>query len=102
MRAMTSGNEAILQALRSVNDPELGMNIVDLGLVYRAELLPDRIEVAITLTSPACPLGELVLTEARAALERSFPNGPPIQVELVWEPPWTAERMSEAARLLLG
>jgi len=51
----------VLETLKGVNDPELGMNIVDLGLVYRAELGPDGIEVALTLSTPSCPLGEMIV-----------------------------------------
>jgi metal-sulfur cluster biosynthetic enzyme len=99
---MTAADEEILDPLRGVNDPELGINIVDLGLVYRAERSTDRIDVAITLTAPSCPLGELIVEEARYALEQRFPGGPPIHVELIWEPPWTPARMSGAARQLIG
>ena len=99
---MMSADDDVLQVLRSINDPELGINIVDLGLVYRAERTPDRLDVAITLTTPSCPLGEMMLEETRYALEQHFPDGPPVHVELVWEPPWTRDRMSDAARQLLG
>jgi metal-sulfur cluster biosynthetic enzyme len=99
---MKVADEDILATLRGINDPELGINIVDLGLVYSAERSADRIDVAITLTAPSCPLGELVVEEARHALEQRFPEGPPIHVKLVWEPAWTRERMSDAARQLIG
>jgi metal-sulfur cluster biosynthetic enzyme len=99
---MTAADEDILDALRSINDPEIGINIVDLGLVYRAERSADRIDVALTLTAPSCPLGELIVEEARYALEQRFPDAQPVHVELVWEPPWTRERMSDAARRLIG
>jgi metal-sulfur cluster biosynthetic enzyme len=99
---MTVADEDILEALRGVYDPEIGINIVDLGLVYRAERLPDRVEVAITLTAPSCPLGELIVEEARHAIEQRFPDAPPVHVELVWEPPWTPARMRDAARQLIG
>jgi metal-sulfur cluster biosynthetic enzyme len=92
----------LLQALKAVNDPEIGINIVDLGLVYRAERKPDGIEVAITLTTPSCPLGEMLLEETREALRSRFPDAPSIHVELVRSPPWSPDRMSEAARRQLG
>jgi metal-sulfur cluster biosynthetic enzyme len=92
----------ILQALRAVNDPELGINIVDLGLVYRAERRPEGIAVAMTLSTPTCPLSELLLEEARAALAARFPDARAIDVELVWDPPWSPDRMSAAARRQLG
>lgn len=92
----------VLQALRGVNDPEIGINIVDLGLVYRAERTPDGIDVAFSLTTPSCPLGEMLIDEAREVLQRRFPDAASIHVELVWDPPWSPDRMSEAARRQLG
>jgi metal-sulfur cluster biosynthetic enzyme len=92
----------LLQALRGVHDPEVGINIVDLGLVYRAERQADRILVELTMTTPSCPLGEMMVEEAREALRGSFPDAPSIQVELVRFPPWSPDRMSEAARRQLG
>jgi metal-sulfur cluster biosynthetic enzyme len=92
----------VLQALRTVNDPEIGINIVDLGLVYRAERGPEGIAVALTLSTPTCPLSEMMLEEAQEALRARFPQAHSINVELVWDPPWSPERMSEAARRRLG
>jgi metal-sulfur cluster biosynthetic enzyme len=92
----------VLQALRAVNDPEIGINIVDLGLVYRAERMPEGIEVALTLSTRSCPLGELLIEEARAVLDRRFADTPSIQVELVWDPPWTPDRTSAAVRRQFG
>jgi metal-sulfur cluster biosynthetic enzyme len=91
----------VLQALRAVIDPEIGINIVDLGLVYRAARNPDGIDVALTLSTPSCPLGDLLLADAREALHARFADAPAIRVELVWEPVWTPDRMSDAARRLL-
>ena len=91
----------LLEALKGVNDPELGINIVDMGLVYRAVRTPAGIEVAFTLTTPSCPLGELLAEETREVLRRQFADAPSIQVELVWDPPWSPDRMSEGARRLL-
>jgi len=92
----------VLAALRRVIDPEIGLNIVDLGLVYRAERGPQGIEVSLTLSTPSCPLAEMVVEEARAALQANFAEAAAIRVELVWDPPWTPDRMSEAARELLS
>ncbi len=91
----------VLDALRCVNDPEVGINIVDLGLVYRAERTPEGIKVALTLSTPSCPLSEMLIEEAQEALRSRFPDAPSIYVELVWDPPWTPDRMSETARRLL-
>ena len=79
----------VLDALKHVVDPEVGLNIVDLGLVYGAERADDAVVVEITMTTRACPLGEMILEEARAALAAHFPNVPRISVSLVWDPPWT-------------
>jgi metal-sulfur cluster biosynthetic enzyme len=95
-------DEAVLSALTQVIDPELGINIVDLGLVYRAERIGDVVAVRMTMTTPSCPLGEMLLDEVRGALEDKFPQAAQVSVELVWDPPWTAELMSAAARRQLG
>lgn len=92
----------VLAALKSVIDPEIGVNIVDLGLVYRAEHGPQGIQVTLTLTTPSCPLSEMVIEEVRQVLQANFAETPAIQVELVWDPPWTPNRMSKTARQLLG
>jgi len=88
----------VLQALRGVDDPEIGINIVELGLVYRAERKADGIDVALTMSTPSCPLSEMLTEQAREVLQAQFPDAPMIHVELVWDPPWTADRMSDAAR----
>jgi metal-sulfur cluster biosynthetic enzyme len=92
----------VLDALRGVVDPEVGVNIVDLGLVYRAERTADAIDVAMTMTTRACPLGEMMLEEARAALIRRFPDVPRIATSLVWEPRWTPAMMTEQGHQQLG
>jgi metal-sulfur cluster biosynthetic enzyme len=87
----------VLDALRSVVDPEIGINIVDLGLVYRVERMADAIDVAMTMTSRSCPLGEMILEEARAVLSQHFP-GSSIAASLVWDPPWTPDMMTTQGR----
>jgi metal-sulfur cluster biosynthetic enzyme len=101
--------EALIDALRAVDDPEAGMNIVELGLVYGAEATPDtnaparwRATVRMTMTSPACPLGDYLSDAVKSALRARFPELTEVEVELVWEPPWTPERMSEEARNFFG
>jgi metal-sulfur cluster biosynthetic enzyme len=91
-------DEEVLDALRVVCDPELGVNIVDLGLVYAATRTADTIDVAMTTTSPACPLGEALTSEAYSALAARFPGDIAIHVELVFDPPWSPDRMTEAGR----
>jgi len=94
--------EALLEALRSVNDPEAGMNIVELGLVYGVEATPPTATVRMTMTSAACPLGDYLSDAVRDTLRARFPELEQVNVELVWEPPWTPERMSEEARNFFG
>lgn len=97
--------ETIRAALRRVVDPEVGVNIVDLGLVYAIEIRPTGVYVALTMTSPACPLGDLIVDEVRAelgALAAARPDEAPPEIELVWNPPWDPAMMSPAARVRLG
>lgn len=95
-------NEDILAALKAVIDPELGINIVDLGLVYEAARTANGIDIALTMTTPACPLGEMMREEIKLVLGDRFPDTPAVRVELVWDPPWTPELMSEESRRQLG
>lgn len=90
--------DAILAALRTVIDPEAGVNIVDLGLVYRTDVLDDAVEVDMTTTSPACPMGDMMVDAAESALRTIVPVSHAIRVRLVWSPPWEPSRMSEAAK----
>jgi metal-sulfur cluster biosynthetic enzyme len=92
----------VRQALKKVEDPEAGMNVVDLGLVYGIELSPGKVRVAMTMTSPACPAAAYIADEVEAAIREVAPAQTEVQVELVWEPPWTPERMSEEARRQFG
>jgi len=92
----------VREALKSVEDPEAGMNIVDLGLVYAIEARPERVRVEMTMTSPACPVGAYLVDEAVAAIRAAAAEGTEVEVDLVWEPPWTPERMSPEARRRFG
>jgi metal-sulfur cluster biosynthetic enzyme len=94
--------DTVREALRAVMDPEAGMNVVDLGLVYGIETGADGVRVEITMTSAACPMADAILDEARGAIESSLPAGTPVEVALVWDPPWTPERMSGFARDFFG
>src|SRR5512135_286202 len=93
--------EAILNALRTVKDPELNINVVDLGLVYTIQTHEDQIDVEMTLTSPACPAGPEILRNAVGALE-ALDGVSKASVRLVMSPPWSPEKMSDAARDELG
>lgn len=94
--------DRVREALRSVDDPEVGMNIVDLGLVYRVDVAPELVRVELTMTTPACPMGELITDNARKAVAAALPQTVAVDVVLVWEPPWTPDRMSESARQTFG
>ena len=91
----------ILETLKQVNDPELMVNIVDLGLIYNVSVSDKSIEVEMTLTSPACPAGPQIINQSKAVLSE-LENVEEVQVNLVKTPPWTPERMTEDARDQLG
>ncbi|MBI4400853.1 MAG: metal-sulfur cluster assembly factor [Nitrospirae bacterium] len=94
--------ERVWHVLRQVVDPEPGVNIVDLGLVYNVELRDDRVHAAMTVTTPACPMKELLTTMVRTAILQQIPTAQSVEVELVWGPPWQPEMMSDAAKSQLG
>lgn len=94
-------HDALVQALKTVVDPELNVNVVDLGLVYSVQTEEDQVAVEMTLTSPACPMGPEILRNAVAALEKVEGVGK-VDVKLVMSPPWTPDRMSDEARDELG
>lgn len=101
MEAKTIEQRAI-DALKTVHDPEIPINIYDLGLIYDLDVNDaGQVRVRMTLTSPACPVAEALPGQVEAAL-RSVEGVTSATVELVWDPPWSRERMSEAARLQLG
>jgi metal-sulfur cluster biosynthetic enzyme len=93
--------EMLLSALRTVKDPELNVNVIDLGLVYSVQTHDDQVEVEMTLTSPACPAGPEILRNAVSALEK-VEGVSKANVRLVMSPPWTPDRMTDAARDELG
>ncbi len=93
--------EALLSALRTVKDPELNVNVIDLGLVYSIQTRDDQVDVEMTLTSPACPAGPEILRSAATALE-AVPGVTKANVRLVMSPPWSPDKMSDAARDELG
>jgi FeS assembly SUF system protein len=93
--------EDVLEVLREVYDPEIPVNVVDLGLVYGIDIQPERIDVKMTLTALGCPLAGEFMTDVRDHL-LSLSGVKDAGVELVYDPPWTPERMSEEARWDLG
>lgn len=92
----------IREALRHVVDPEIGVNIVDLGLVYRIEVEGARAHIAMTMTSPACPLADYLKDLVTSAIRRHVPDVMDVDIHLEWEPPWDPEMMSDEARRQLG
>ena len=93
--------QPVVGALSRVVDPEVALNIVDIGLVYGVRIEADRLELSLTMTSAACPVADVIVDDATSELERVLPPEVEIAVELVWEPAWTPERMSERARLFM-
>ena len=89
-------------ALCTVDDPEVGMSVVDLGLVYRIDIAPERVRVEMTMTSAACPMGDMITDNAHRAVSAVLPERIAVDVVLVWDPPWTPEMMSERARQSFG
>ena len=94
--------DAVRDALRQVDDPEAGMNIVDLGLVYAVEVAAEAVHVDMTMTSAACPMADLITERARIAIGAIVPVGTAVNVRLVWDPPWTPDRMTGFAREHFG
>ncbi|HVM43583.1 MAG TPA: iron-sulfur cluster assembly protein [Gemmatimonadales bacterium] len=93
--------DQVREALRAVKDPELNLNVIDLGLVYEIEVSDaGEVDVKMTLTSPGCPVGPEMLSEAHGVLEK-LDGVTKVNVELVWEPYWTPEKMDPRVRSLL-
>ena len=92
----------IREALRQVLDPEIGVNIVDLGLVYRIEVDGARVRIAMTMTSPACPLADYLKELVTSAIRDRLPDVANVDIVVEWEPPWDPDMMSDEARRQLG
>jgi metal-sulfur cluster biosynthetic enzyme len=92
----------LCDCLREVLDPEIGLNVVDLGLVILAERTPEAVKVRLTLTSRACPLGEMVLDDVRQKVAQSYPEVARMDIQLVWDPVWTPDRITDRGYELLG
>ncbi len=88
-------------ALRRVKDPDLNLNIVDLGLVYEIDVVGDLVRVDMSLTSPGCPSGPDIMKDAEDQL-RLLPGVGDVEMNLVWSPPWTPERIEPRVRAYLG
>lgn len=101
MTVGTVNEEGARNALRQVKDPELDMNIVELGLVYDVEVDDGAVRVRMTLTSPGCPAGPMITNDVYRVL-RAFEGVKDVNVEIVWEPYWTPERIDPKVRALMG
>jgi metal-sulfur cluster biosynthetic enzyme len=93
--------EDVFEALRAVEDPELGMDIVELGLLYDVEVDGPKVKVIHTLTSMGCPVGPMI-QENVDQIVRAMPEVEDVEVELTWDPPWSPEKMSDDAKFILG
>lgn len=94
--------QPILDALTKVVDPEVAMSIVDVGLIYGVTVTDEKVHVLLTMTSAACPVTDVIKEEAETELDRIAPPELLVHVELVWDPPWTMDRMSARARRFMG
>jgi metal-sulfur cluster biosynthetic enzyme len=93
--------EEVWEQLREVEDPELGMDVVELGLVYDVEVEGPKVKVIHSLTSIGCPAGPMIQEDIHRVTSE-LPGVEDVEVELTWEPPWTPERMSDDAKFILG
>ena len=94
--------EAVVEVIKTVYDPEIPVNIWELGLIYSLEVEPEgNVRIAMTLTSPACPVAETLPPEVQGKVAE-VPGVRSAVVEVIWDPPWGPEMMSEAAQLELG
>ena len=96
-----ASREDVIDALRTVEDPELGMDIVELGLLYDVAVEGPKVHVTFSLTSMGCPVGPLIEQQIHESVA-ALPGVEQVEPELTWDPPWTPERMSEDAKFILG
>ena len=95
--------EEVIKVLKTIYDPEIPVNIYALGLIYKIDITEDKdIEVEMTLTSPACPVAETLPPMIERALMVNIKEAQSAAVTVVWEPPWTVDKMTEDAKLELG
>ncbi len=101
MTSALPSDETIRNALRGVKDPELDLNIVDLGLVYGIEVADGEVRIEMTLTSPGCPAGPMITNDAYRVV-RGLEGVKDVNIDIVWEPYWTPERIDPKVRALMG
>jgi len=95
-------DEAVREALRQVDDPEAGMNIVELGLVYGVDVSEDAVRVDMTMTTAACPMTDMITEQARNVIAAIVPEGTVVDIRVVWDPPWTPDKMTGIAKEHFG
>ncbi len=98
---MAITKKKVSECLETVIDPELAINIVDLGLIYNVGIKGSKVDVDMTLTTPGCPMASLLATNAEQAIRSEFEDAD-VEVSLVWDPPWTPEMLSTEAKEQLG
>ncbi|MFA5588386.1 MAG: metal-sulfur cluster assembly factor [Mariniphaga sp.] len=100
---MSPKEKDMIELLREVIDPELMVNIVDLGLVYdvKYDESEEKVDVMLTLTSPGCPMGGIIIEDAENSIKTEYPECE-VSINLVWEPPWSTEMLTERGREELG
>jgi metal-sulfur cluster biosynthetic enzyme len=96
-----ASRDEVLEVLRQVEDPELGMDVVDLGLVYDVEVAESTAKITYSLTSMGCPAGPLIAQDIDSAA-RQVEGIEDVELELTFDPPWTPDRMSDDAKFILG
>ena len=94
--------EQIIAALRTVLDPEVGINVIDLGLVYGMDVKDQNVRLEMTMTSPACPLSSYLQESAERAIRARLPEPLSVEITLVWQPAWDPSMMSQDAKRQLG
>ena len=101
LRAQATKSE-VIEVLKTVRDPELPINIYEMGLIYAVDVSPDDVvTIRMTLTTPMCPVADILPAEVESKV-RAIGSVKDVTVDLVWDPPWSPDRMSEAARLEAG
>ncbi|MBI1904751.1 MAG: metal-sulfur cluster assembly factor [Rhodocyclales bacterium] len=98
----TLDEDSVRDILRQVIDPEVGMNIVDLGLIYGIECAPEHLRITMTMTTPACPMADMIIDDIKVVLSMALSENVRVDVDLVWEPAWNREMMSNEARKHFG
>ncbi|AKG38791.1 MAG: metal-sulfur cluster assembly factor [Infirmifilum sp.] len=98
----TITKEAVIEALKEVYDPEIPFNVVDLGLIYGVEIEGKKVKIRMTLTAVGCPLSYFLVEMVKDVVKEKVPGIEEVEVDLVFDPPWTPDRMNPEVRKLLG